>query len=387
MTPSHLRTHGITFKEYRERWPNAPLSSGYHKKNTLLGRNGVDLKPQIDGFEPEDFVVCRVCGKRFKQIEYRHLTMHGTTHEEYKKDYPNAPIICEDVTQRKVKAYRETCANRTPEEEARISKICSDTMHRWYNSLTPEKKREWLRKRRDTLDSASPEEKERRRLDNSRRNIERWANISQEERDWISDSCSRGQLKRWSKITKEERKILRSKWQDSLTEEEWEQINKNRSDGQKKRWANFTEEEKRIEYNKKLGSVRRKPNRAEQLLSEILSDLGFKYNRKMWKGRAFIPDFVHVNHPLVIEYDGMGGHDANVLRALSGGELIITQEEIDQRDNDRDDFYRSLGYHVLRIFPEDLKEGRLLIRNKVTEWMNQLGYTHCEPFDVGDWFE
>ena len=41
--------------------------------------------------EPEDFVICRICGGKFQQIQKSHLRTHKLTSEEYRKKYPDVP--------------------------------------------------------------------------------------------------------------------------------------------------------------------------------------------------------------------------------------------------------------------------------------------------------
>ncbi len=43
-----------------------------------------------------DFVVCQICGKQMKQITYKHLKFHNITTKQYKEQYPNSMIRCEN---------------------------------------------------------------------------------------------------------------------------------------------------------------------------------------------------------------------------------------------------------------------------------------------------
>ena len=46
--------------------------------------------------EGKSFVICRECGEKMKQIQYRHLKYsHDMTLNEYKEKHPNAPLVCE----------------------------------------------------------------------------------------------------------------------------------------------------------------------------------------------------------------------------------------------------------------------------------------------------
>ena len=48
-----------------------------------------------------DKIKCQVCGKEFKQIQYRHTKQHGLTISEYKEKFPNAPIISQAASDRR----------------------------------------------------------------------------------------------------------------------------------------------------------------------------------------------------------------------------------------------------------------------------------------------
>lgn len=47
----------------------------------------------IKEIENIDYVVCQICGNKYKIISPKHLLKHNITHSEYKNKYPNAHII------------------------------------------------------------------------------------------------------------------------------------------------------------------------------------------------------------------------------------------------------------------------------------------------------
>ena len=47
--------------------------------------------------EGRDYVVCQICGKKFKQITQKHLNKHSITFSEYIKKYPCVLTILDSV--------------------------------------------------------------------------------------------------------------------------------------------------------------------------------------------------------------------------------------------------------------------------------------------------
>lgn len=62
----------------------------------------------MTGDEPDDYlaaatggdgdeVACRVCGRPFGRITQSHLDMHGMKLDDYREEYPDAPVVSESV--------------------------------------------------------------------------------------------------------------------------------------------------------------------------------------------------------------------------------------------------------------------------------------------------
>ena len=47
--------------------------------------------------EDRDYVICQICGKRLKWINYLHLRTHNITLDEYKLKYPNAHVLTQNL--------------------------------------------------------------------------------------------------------------------------------------------------------------------------------------------------------------------------------------------------------------------------------------------------
>ena len=129
----------------------------------------------------------------------------------------------------------------------------------------------------------------------------------------------------------------------------------------KQKYQNFSPEEKENFLRKTVFKGNQKPNLSEAKLIPMLESLSFQYNGR---GPVFInkliPDFIHKTLSLLIEFDGEGGHNPN---------LPWVPDNISKIDEQRDIDYREAGYNVLRLFPEDLQEGKKHIQNKVKKWM------------------
>ena len=76
--------------------------------------------PEDYKLPPENLVKCMICKRELTQITLSHLTMHDMSFEDYKRMYPNAPLVGEDVKN----AIREvhTGVAKTEEHKTAISK-------------------------------------------------------------------------------------------------------------------------------------------------------------------------------------------------------------------------------------------------------------------------
>lgn len=61
-----------------------------------------------DEFQDNDSsICCRICGYQAKIITPSHLKIHSTTMEDYRKTYPNAPVVCEDTKRKLTKTSKD----------------------------------------------------------------------------------------------------------------------------------------------------------------------------------------------------------------------------------------------------------------------------------------
>jgi hypothetical protein len=71
--------HSVTLKEYRERYPDAPL--------TLR-------KKEEDILTTENAIACMICGKLTRAISEAHLqNIHGISMSQYRAEFPDAKLV------------------------------------------------------------------------------------------------------------------------------------------------------------------------------------------------------------------------------------------------------------------------------------------------------
>lgn len=396
MTPSHLRTHGTTIKEYRNCWPDAPLSSGYHKKNIslgLIGRVRAELKIQIDESEPEDFVICRVCRKKLEDLGTHHFcgsfcksvqVQKGiliNRVSEYRNIYPNAPTRAEKLQRKTILTRRKNCGDSFGNDSTWNTRIKNNpdiALNRvgWFVWLNfPDSKPRgdsWKTRKeryppsgfkdleaiRETFKKARTPEVNRRSIETRHRNdpeglcykkarattLERYGPIGAENPEQFKNRVSES----WAKMSQKDRENRCNKISES----------------NKAFWNSLSPEEKEDSLRNSLYKSSRRPNISEGKLIPILEPLGFMYNGNGPKQIAgYSPDFVHIGLPLLIEYDGFGGHNPNIPW------IPVNQAELDDY---RDDSYRKKGYEVLRLYSEDLKLCEEHIQKKIREWIRSL---------------
>lgn len=83
-----LNKHKTTVQSFIEKYPKLE-SLFYHQGN--LANYYKDLE------QPEKQVVCQICLQAMMKITETHTSVHGITVAQYKREYPNAPIISKDL--------------------------------------------------------------------------------------------------------------------------------------------------------------------------------------------------------------------------------------------------------------------------------------------------
>ena len=84
-------------------------------KEIGMSESSVSLLKYKEYLVNDERVDCAICGEKFKQIRNNHLKKHGITLEEYKKKYPNSPVVTES-RKNKYKSFKHPNKGKTYEE-------------------------------------------------------------------------------------------------------------------------------------------------------------------------------------------------------------------------------------------------------------------------------
>lgn len=66
-------------------------------------------------------VKCAICGKAFRRVNYKHLKHHHITVEEYKVQFPDAPMLCDELLTTMQENAKQNNPAATPESRKKIS--------------------------------------------------------------------------------------------------------------------------------------------------------------------------------------------------------------------------------------------------------------------------
>ena len=92
-----MNAHGLTIQEHLK---NHPEDAHYLKTDLNTLKN---LQTETD---ESKFVVCQICGKKLRRIDWRHLEKHGITQEEYMLKYGKDSTLAEE-TKKKLAAIMD----------------------------------------------------------------------------------------------------------------------------------------------------------------------------------------------------------------------------------------------------------------------------------------
>ena len=230
-----------------------------------------ELKKYFGLTEPEDFVVCRICGKKLKAMNAVHLQSKicrkyqiqiwkkELSYKEYTKKYPNVPISSFRSSRIRNKALRN---RKMPKN---YSMKLSQARNRYLATLSPEE-------------------------------------------------------------------LSELSWNKGLTKETDERVARN-GISISKHFKSLTEEELGERLRKTVFKGRLHPNPSESKLTSILNEFEFVYNGAgpiLINGH--MPDFIHNSLKVVIEYDGGGGHDPKVPWVPNNQPELDNQRDAKYRD-------------------------------------------------------
>jgi len=321
--------------------------------------------------EPEDFVICRVCGKKLSILNSLHLNSKDCKMKQeevgliminkimYTKIFGDIPTYSKRYAKhiggrRSPKTRKKMSISRMGKEPWNKGK--KGVQVGWNKGLTKETDPRMMR-------------------------------VSVSVSNTLLRKYDSGEIVSWNKgLTKENDERVRRIGELEAGENN-PMYGKHHSERTKERLreaqiiflGSLSDEEQVERLRNSFFKCSQKPNVSEAQLIPILEPLGFEYTGADYSDTGQRPDFSHIVHPLLLEYDGEGGHDPKV---------PWVPDNIAELDDQRDEVYRGAGYRVLRLLPEDLGKGREFVQQKVKDWMVLLGYsTEWALFDVGEWFK
>lgn len=185
-----------------------------------------------------DYVICKICGKKVKRLTYNHLKIHNITLVQYKEIYPNSRTIAENTRQKYSTAAYNLAMSKTKQERIDIGKKLSKCWWDKYNNdsvcqiqyhsklsesisksindcklNTPEKYAEINKKRSEVRKSRFNNNQTSDIFRNNSRKgaINLWNKMSDEERNAKLNLLKQGNEIYWSNMTEEERVKLLSR--------------------------------------------------------------------------------------------------------------------------------------------------------------------------------
>lgn len=301
--------------------------------------------------EPDDFVTCRVegCSTQLRNINHTHLATHGMTRQDYEREHPGAPLLCDDVRRKysNARLFNEGFSKFINDIDPLLLPLCEcgcgervcNTRNRYIMGHAHIRRKQ------------PPEERERRAR--KLRGLKRTA----ETREKIRLVTLGHPV---SEETREKLRVASTGYIHS------DKARRNMGMAQQHIWSEYTLEERVARI--KRASKKQSPNNEEIRLGEVLSEIGYVFNRRLLcsgrsnitgKIRCIIPDFVSKEHPMyIVQYDGWLGHNPNSPR---------TRDDQAEWDNERDEICSDSGYTVIRIHPEDLRKGSKHIKDMMEE--------------------
>jgi predicted transcriptional regulator len=88
ITTTHLKKHNISILEYKKLYSNINLQCDNVIKRKIESKNKINHK-----IEYQDYIVCQICGKKFKNLSGHLTRSHKMSKEEYLKLYPDSLLI------------------------------------------------------------------------------------------------------------------------------------------------------------------------------------------------------------------------------------------------------------------------------------------------------
>ncbi len=279
----------------------------------------------------KDKVVCKICGIEKKVLTQHLSTSHSLNKEEYKKEYPDASIVCESTSKKRSKAAIDQWNNLNErEQEQKIKKLYTSGQKRLKElRKNPDFCNKISNKVSETIQKKmkeNPEYRTKLKKQNSEKSKKWWDSLSKEELDNLKTQRAY-EMKKWWNETSEEILNKRNKklsiamvdrWKDIEGTEEKEQICNKIAESVADYWESLTPEERTAlldklsfkTYNVKIGKDKYSfRSKLEIKAAEYFFENGFEFEYEslfipynhMGRKRNYIPDFYLPNYNLIVE--------------------------------------------------------------------------------------
>ena len=298
-----------------------------------------------NSIEGHDYVVCPICGEKFKQITIVHFRTHGiNTIDELNKLYPNLQLTCQRMVDENLVGENNPMSSKNKSELERKQSSPYSLEHYKKKGFSDE---EAILERQKFLDKIAPLRK-----------------------DWIQAT----HIEYWTR--------------QGYTKDEAKQIIHDRSvaNGLDFYIKKYGQEEGTQLYNERIINWQKKMFQ-EQNRSDIAAEFFLQISKlnpsdKQYFGeneycidfdnaKTYFPDYIDLNKFKIIEFYGDFWH-ANPLKYNADKKIFEkTAQEIWDHDKQRIDKLNNLGYNVLIIWENEYRKNPEYFIQKAIKFLNE----------------
>lgn len=282
------------------------------------------------------FVKCRICGKRFRQIIWKHLKTHNITVVEYKQKFPKSKLISEDLSERKSnsgKGRQSWNKGLTKKDYPNMSGWSKRRKH--FPNNDPNKRAVKTKRRKYGPTCVSDPGGRIRKLKN--------VSKASYKKRWEIRRRRYGEEHPYKISTEELIKRNPSVWKKGNIP--WNKDLTKETDSRIDVWKRYTPKQKEERLLKVALGNKNKPNNLEKRVIQICEEYNFPFyftgDKPYPDFNGWSPDFVSTdNSKKIIEVFGIYWHN---------------RSEVKKRDIKRFQFYTKLGYEYLILWGDELR--------------------------------